>query len=155
MRKNRVLKDGAKYHVTARANRKEMILETDEIKEMFLDVLARAKKKYECRIENFCIMGNHFHLIIQPMNGSSLSRIMQWILSMFARIWNKFHSLTGHVWGERFFSKIIEELNELRATSIYIDENPLAAGLCETKSEWKFGGYWHRLKGIRKIITDF
>ena len=66
MRQARKLVEGARYHVTARANRKEMILDSSARKELFLSVVKRAKEKYEFRLENFCIMGNHFHFVIQP-----------------------------------------------------------------------------------------
>ena len=97
MRKPRELEENARYHVTARANRKEMILETSEMKEMFLSVLRRAKRKYDFRLENFCIMGNHFHFVIQPGRGESLSAIMRWIMSVFAMAYNKIRGFTGHV----------------------------------------------------------
>ena len=84
MRKPRELREGARYHVTARANRKEMILDSGAYKELFLSVLKRAKARYSFRIENFTIMGNHFHLVIVPGKGESLSSIMQWIMSVFA-----------------------------------------------------------------------
>jgi putative transposase len=84
MRLPRELKEGARYHVTARANRKEMILDTSSMKELFLSVVKRAKRKYDFRLENFCLMGNHFHLVVQPGRGESLSTIMRWILSVFA-----------------------------------------------------------------------
>jgi REP element-mobilizing transposase RayT len=50
------LRDGGRYHVIARANRKEMILESTVMKDVFLETVARAKKKYDFRIENFCVM---------------------------------------------------------------------------------------------------
>ncbi|MEJ2627197.1 MAG: transposase, partial [bacterium] len=59
-RKRRKLLQNAKYHVMARANRREMILEAPEMKEMFLEVVKRARKKYKFNIHNFCILGNHF-----------------------------------------------------------------------------------------------
>jgi len=83
MRKPRELKDGALHHVTARANRKEMILDNRGMKDLFLEVIVRAKGKFRFRIENFCVMGNHIHLMIRPGTRESLSRIMQWVLSVF------------------------------------------------------------------------
>ena len=59
MRKSRELKDDARYHGTARANRKEMILDSKGSKELFLEVLRRAKAKYTLRIGNFCVMGSN------------------------------------------------------------------------------------------------
>jgi len=52
-----------------------MILDSSSMKALFLDVVAKAKKRYSFRIENFTVMGNHFHLIIRPGKGESLSRI--------------------------------------------------------------------------------
>ena len=80
MRKRREIIAEARYHVASRANRRQLIFNTPKIKDMFLDVIRRAKTKYCFSITNFCIMGNHFHLIIQPHKNQSLSRIMQWIL---------------------------------------------------------------------------
>ena len=71
MRKPRQLLEGARYHVSARINRKEMLLDPSGIKTMFLEVVKRAKLKYGFKIENFCIMGNHFHFIMQPDEGVS------------------------------------------------------------------------------------
>lgn len=98
-------------------------------------------------------MGNHFHIIIKPGVGVSLFRIMQWILSVFASAYNRLHNLTGHVWGERFFSKAIKNLREYVAIFNYIDENPVRAGLVASRSDWVFGGAFFRKSG-KKAIMD-
>ena len=127
---------GARYHVTARANRKEMILDTSAMKELFLSVVKRAKLKYDFRIENFCIMGDHFHFVIRPGKGESLSAIMRWIMSVFAMAYNKIRGFTGHVWGCRFFSRIISGLRELVQVFEYIDENPVRASQVADRRDW-------------------
>jgi putative transposase len=152
MRHPRKLSDGARYHVTARANRKEMILDSIAMKELFLSVVKRAKKKYDFRLENFCVMGNHFHLIIKPGQGTSLSVIMRWILSVFAMAYNKIMGLTGHVWGERFYSRIIANLRELLQTFEYVDNNPVQASQVTDRREWPWGGLWHDRIGCRDLI---
>lgn len=154
MRKPREIREGARYHVTGRANRKEMILESDEIKILFLSVVKRAKGKYKFRIENFCVMGNHFHLVIIPGKGESLSAIMQWIMSVFAMAFNKIHGLTGHVWGERFFSRIIPGFRELLAIFKYIDENPVRANKVDNGMVWRHGGLWHSRTGCRDLLGN-
>lgn len=154
MRKPRELKDGARYHVTARANRKEMILETKKMKELFLSVVKRAKRKYDFRIENFCIMGNHFHFIIVPGKGESLSAIMRWLLSVFAMAFNRVSGFTGHVWGERFFSRIISGFQSLVQVFKYIDDNPVMANRVNNGRDWLFGGLWHHRSGCREIVDD-
>ncbi len=154
MRKPRELQEDARYHVTARANRKEMILDAGPMKELFLSVVRRAKQKYRFRMENFCVMGNHFHFVIQPGRGESLSTIMRWILSVFAMAFNRIRSLTGHVWGCRFFSRIIVGLWALVEVFDYIDENPVKANQVENKRDWCYGGLWHRRIGDQSILDE-
>jgi putative transposase len=155
MRKPRQLQPGAKYHVSARANRQEMILSNDEVKVLFLDVVKRAKKKYRFKIENFCVMENHFHFILQPNPGVSLSSIMQWLMSVFAMAWNRRHGLTGHVWGQRFFSRIIQSMADFLRVFSYMDQNPVTAGLVRSASDWRFGGCWHRAHEVPDILDTF
>jgi len=148
----RILRAGALYHVTARINRKEMVLDRAAIKELLLGVIKRAKAKYSFRVDNFSIMGNHIHLIIKPAQTASLSRIMQWILGVFAMAYNRLMGLTGHVWGERFRSRIVDGLRAFMKVFKYIDGNPVTAGLASDPKEWRFGGLWHHRTACRDIV---
>lgn len=155
MRRKRILMAGATYHVCARANRGEMILLPEEIKHLFLDTLRRAKKAYRFSVQNFCIMGNHFHLIITPHENESLSRILQWIMSVFAMSYNRRMDLSGHVWGGRFLSRILRSLNAFLESMLYVDCNPVRAGIANHARHWKFGGSYHRLCGNRDVCDAF
>jgi len=151
MRKPRYLINNAEYHVTARINRGEFALETREIKELFLHTVKRAKGKYFFRLKCFVIMDNHIHLLISPGTGENLSKIMQWILSVFAIHYNKYFNLKGHVWYDRFKSKIIENFQQLLATFRYISNNPVKAKMTENPEEYLYGSLWfirHRLFDI-------
>lgn len=140
MRKPRKLIKGAIYHVTMRANRKEMIFESKGIRALYMLVLSLAKDKYLFTIENFIIMGNHVHLMIRPEENENLSRIMQWINSVFAMKYNKIFGLTGHVWGERFYSKPLLTLHEYLTTFAYINNNPVCAKLVNNMYNWAYSG---------------
>lgn len=152
MRKHRELLRGSCYHVSARINRKEMLLAPKPIKELFLVVLGEARKKYRFRVDNFCLMENHFHLMIQPSECESLSSIMQWILSVFAMRYNRMMGLTGHVWGDRFFSRIIRNMFGYEAVFKYIDENPQMGGLTRPLEMWRYAGKWFRRLGEHRLI---
>jgi putative transposase len=154
MRRPRELRAGVRYHVTARANRKEMILDANAMKELFLSVVKRAKEMYDFRLENLCVMGNHFHFIIQPEHGESLSAIMQWIMSVFAMTYNRIKGISGHVWGCRFFSRIIENLRALMQAHEYIDDNPVKASQIEDKRQWRWGGLWFHRTGNADIVES-
>lgn len=151
MRKPRVLEKLARYHVTARVNNKEFFIESNRAKALFVEVLLRAKQRYSFKIENFVIMGNHFHLIIQPAENESLSRIMQWILSVYAMAYNRITGRCGHFWGDRFFSRVLYSLAQYLMVFKYIDDNPLSANIY-TNSEWQYCGSFHRRHGLLYLI---
>ncbi|MDL2229746.1 transposase [Treponema sp. OttesenSCG-928-L16] len=154
MRRNRLIEDNAIYHVTARANRHEMILFCPAMRLLFIKILKRARQKYKFQILNFCIMGNHIHLILKPEKGESLSRIMQWILSVFARAWNKNHYVQGHVWGDRFYSKIINSFQAFIRTFDYITQNPVNARLVNNAWQWKESGLWHWISHRKELLGE-
>jgi len=154
MRQCRIQKDGARYHISARVNNKEMLLESRKVKHLFEDVLVRAKTRFSFQLENFVIMGNHYHLILKPGKNVNLSRIMQWIMSVFAMTYNRLFNHCGHVWGSRFFSRILDSLQEYIKVFQYIDDNPQKAGLIENWQEWEFCGLYHHRTGIKHLICE-
>jgi putative transposase len=99
-------------------------------------------------------MGNHFHFVIQPGKDESLSAIMRWILSVFAMAFNRLKGYTGHVWGSRFFSRIIASLREFMQLFEYIDSNPVRASLVMDAREWKWGRLWRGRSGCRDLIEE-
>jgi putative transposase len=142
MRKPRKLKKNAVYYITAGVNRGENIFFCAAMRQLFLFTLKRAKKKYGFTIHNFRVMSNRIHLIIQPGPDGNLSRIMQWILSVFARAWNRAHGVKGHVWGDRFFSKILDDgFKDFFRTFWHIIENPVKSQCVKRTEEWELGVY--------------
>jgi REP element-mobilizing transposase RayT len=100
MRMLRILIAGALYHVIIKANRQEKVFHNDAMRELFMGVVEKAKKKFNFELLNFVVMGNHVHLLIRPGEGESLSKIMQWIMPMFTRAWNRANGYrTGRLWG--------------------------------------------------------
>jgi REP element-mobilizing transposase RayT len=155
MRKPRLLRKGAKYHVVAKINKGENALISNDIKELFIEVIKRAKKKHKFAIYNFVIMNNHVHFIIQPLHQESLSKILQWILSVFAMHYNKIFKTFGHVWHGRFWSKIIDDIRQFIDTFDYISNNPVKAEMVKKAKDYKYGGLFHILNGIIDVIDIF
>ncbi len=152
MRKPRLLQEGATYHVTARINRNEFLFKSDTIKKMFLHITERAKESHSFQLWNFCIMGNHIHFMIRPTKGESLSRIMQWILGVFARMYNRVFNLHGHVWYDRFKSKVIVSFRQYVNTFVYIAHNPVKAGIVDDPVDYHYSGIACYHKGILGIL---
>jgi REP element-mobilizing transposase RayT len=136
----------------ARANRGEKIFQTQEIKNMFLTIIKRARKRYKFSLHNLCIMSTHFHTIIHPSKNENLSKIMQWILSVFAMHYNRHFKISGHVFYDRFKSKIIYNFRQYVATFIYIAENPVKAGMVKHPEDFEFSGINFFKKGLHTII---
>ena len=100
-------------------------------------------------------MGNHIHLIITPGKDSPLPRIMQWINSVFAKAYNRIKGKSGHLWKERYFSKIIETTRQFIATFEYIVKNPVEAKLIQFAKDFRHSGLYHYLNKLKSIIdTD-
>ena len=139
--------------MSSRINHQEMRLNDAQTKMMFLAVIKRAKSKFTFRLENLTLMGNHFHLIIKPVDKESLSKIMQWILSVFTMAYNKIHHLSGHLWSGRFFSRALLSLQSIVQVSDYIDDNPVSASLVQYRWEWQDGGL-HMRRCCHRHILD-
>jgi REP element-mobilizing transposase RayT len=129
-----------------------MALKAPDIKRLFLNMVVIAKTKFPFELWNFTILDSHIHFLIKPGPGVSLSKIMQWLKCNFAKKWNKIQHTTGHLWGDRFFSRIIRNEADFQNVSTYIDDNPVKAGLVMNAAMWPFGGLSHRLRGIRELL---
>ena len=148
----RCLEDGAEYHVSAKVNRGEMIFKQAFARALFMVVLAEAKLYYDFQIRAFCLMSNHVHFIMKPLENNSLSDIMQWILSNFAMRYNKRLGIHGHVWQGRFFSKILRTIKHFRDAIEYVLNNPVKAKLVKDHRQWKYCGLWSKL---RRLLRTF
>jgi putative transposase len=131
-----------------------MSLLEPRFKALFLSFVAKARRRFHFRLWDFRIMGNHIHFLIKPGEGGALSKIMQWIKCNFAKAWNKEHGRKGHVWGERFHSRIINGMADFLRARECIAENPVKAGLVERAAEWAFGSLYHRLHRLTSLVDD-
>ena len=153
MRKTREKYSGAIYHVVAKANYGEFIFDDDFFKELFLEDLRRVKKKYQFRLKHYCIMSNHIHLMIQTEGNTDISELMKWLLSVFAKQFNKIIGKNGHVWYDRFKSKIVKMIKQYVATFHYISNNPVTAGMCTKAEEYQFSAL-HKIKKNKYDLVD-
>jgi REP element-mobilizing transposase RayT len=151
--RRRQLKQGASYHVICKINRDEIIFDNSIIIAIFYDIVKRCKKKYSFSLENFSIMGNHIHFMLRPGKNASLPRIMQWMNSVFAKTYNRKMGISGRLWKERYFSKIIETARQFVQTFEYIVKNPLAAKLVNRARDYRYSGLYHYLHKIEGIIN--
>ncbi|MCK4524142.1 transposase [candidate division WOR-3 bacterium] len=111
------------YHVMNRGDKGEYIFDDDKMKQLFLKELSFFKNKYLIKLSAFCIMGNHFHLIIKDENGW-ISEFMHDLETIFALKYRKENGGKGYVFQNRFKSQIIHYEKYMQNAIIYVLNNP-------------------------------
>ena len=102
-RKLRIQYPGAIYHVMDRGDRREDIFLDDTDRHRFLETLGEACARTEWEVHAYCLMRNHFHLVMETPRAN-LSVGMQWLLGTYTARFNRRHRLFGHVFSGRFKS---------------------------------------------------
>src|SRR6266849_4570663 len=145
-RPRRFLAAGAYYHVGTRGNNHAPIVVDDGDRAVFLHILRRVRRRYEWRVHASCLMGNHYHLVVEtPL--PNLSDGMRDLNGSYARAFNERHRRRDHVFGRRFWSKLIESEEQYTAAVDYVVNNPLHHGFARRVQEWR----WTSGPGVRPI----
>jgi len=131
---------GGLYHVGARGVRRTSIYRSEGDFELFESILTDVIGRYEWRCHTYCLMPNHYHLLIEtPVTNLSLG--MQRLNSIYAQWFNELHGLSGHVFERRFFSRLVDITYDLLELVRYIVLNPVRAGICADAHGSKRSGY--------------
>ena len=136
------LPDGI-YHVTCRGTGGIFIFVDDLDRGAFTHLLRQAAERFGIRVIAWCLLGTHFHLIVE-CRREELSSAMHRLNSVYAQRFNKRHARRGHVFEERFSAWVITTEDHLHSAIQYVVENPVAAGLCREPQEWAWS--WPRLE---------
>ena len=133
------------YHAINRGNNRADVLGPDGERDMFLGDLARTKARYPFALFGYCLMSNHFHLLLKPAPGQSISRILQSLT--VAHTWRHHRSqgTSGHVWQGRFRSPVIQDGHHLLVVLRYIEANPMRAAMVADPCEYTWSS--HRCHG--------
>ena len=119
------------YHVVTRGNNKRRIYDDDHDRENFLVLLERIARRYGWLFYAYCLMGNHYHLVMQ-IAEKGLSRGMCELNTAYAVTYNLRHDRINHLFGRRFWSELITTDAYLLGACRYVVQNPVRAGLCAT-----------------------
>jgi len=131
---------GAFHHVTARIINSDYWLENAKIKALFLQILSKASLKFDTKVIAYCIMDNHFHLVLQS-DKIRISKFMQTLLSSFALKYNYLTKRKGHVFESRFKSFLIDKESYLMGVIKYVLENPVRARMVQKPSDYTWSSY--------------
>src|SRR5438128_4115616 len=129
-RKLRVEYPGAIYHVMNRGDRREPIFRDDHDRQRFLDTLAEACGKTGWQLHAYCLMGNHFHLLVETPQANLVAG-MKWFLGTYTSRFNRRHRLLGHLFSGRYKALVVDGSGSgyLRSVADYVHLNPVRAKL--------------------------
>lgn len=128
------------YHVIARGNERRSIYRDDVDRQHFLELLAEVRKDYRWRILCYCLLGNHYHLLVQTPEPN-LAVGMRQLNGVYSQWFNRRHARVGHLLQGRYSAKLVQADQHLLAVARYIVRNPVRAGLCEQPGEWRWSSY--------------
>ena len=131
---------GALYHVTCRGNRRERIFSNRIDHLAWFDETERVCRRFHFIIHAFCLMENHYHVLIETPEGN-LGQGMRQLNSAYSQYYNRRHDLVGHVMQGRYKAILVQKDSYLRELARYIVLNPVRAGLVSTPDEWEWSSY--------------
>lgn len=150
----RIKYEGAVYHITARGNEQRSIYEDQKDRLIFFDILYEVKKRYNFFIHAYCLMDNHYHLIIETPEAN-LSNGMRQINGMYTQFYNRKYSRVGHLFQGRYKSILIQKDSHLLEACRYVVLNPIRANIVKYPWQYTWSSYnaTYSMKKVENFLT--
>jgi putative transposase len=134
---------GMWHHALNGGNRREVVFHEPRDYGAFVQAMIDAGRRVPVDLLNYCLMPNHFHLLLRPHHDGDLGRWMQWLLTAHARRYHRRYGTTRHFWQGRFKVFPEEDDDPLATVLRYVERNALRAELVSRAQDWK----WSSLPG--------
>lgn len=131
---------GGLYHVTSRGDRREDIFLDDGDRQQWLALLGRVCDRFDWHCHAYCLMSNHFHIVVETVQGS-LSAGMRQLNGVYTQWHNRTHGRVGHVFQGRFKAILVQRDAYLLELARYVVLNPVRAGTCAMPQQWPWSSY--------------
>ncbi len=153
----RIQYPGAFYHVTSRGNERRNVFRSNRDRKRFLSYLESATQRYGAGIHGFCLMKNHYHLLIETP-GANLSQIMHHINSAYTMYFNVKYERAGHLFQGRYKAILVDVDEYAKELSRYIHLNPVRAGIIDDPEDYPWSSYSFYIgkqKSPKWLVRDF
>lgn len=153
----RISYPGAFYHVISRGNERRDIFKSRSDREKFLSYLESATRRYSARIHAYCLMGNHYHLLMETPDGN-LSQIMHHINGAYTTYSNTKLQKVGHLFQGRYKAILVDRDEYAKELSRYIHLNPVRSNAVDTPEAYDWSSYPYFIGGEKApewLILDF
>jgi putative transposase len=129
------------YHIVCRGNRRDPLFKETNDFLAFFHILHHLHEKIPFEIAAYCLMTNHFHLLLRSQH-ESISKVMALMNKRYANYYNTRYRLTGHVFEKRYFSKLIDDDNGMLEVSRYIHLNPVEAHMVNAPEHYRWSSFY-------------
>jgi len=153
----RIVYPGAHYHVTSRGNARGEIFKNDQDRRAFLDILDVVVSQFQWICHAYCLMGNHYHLMIETPEAN-LSQGMRQLNGVYTQTYNRMRRRVGHLLQGRFKAILLEKDSHLLELCRYIVLNPVRARMVSGPGKWRWSSYKATAgtgKALRFLTTDW
>ncbi len=140
-RERRKLVDGGIYHVIARGHNRSSLFEVIDDYEFFYSALRRFKEIFPFDLYHYCLMPNHFHLLLKIDNSKQLPKLLKSIAQSYSFYVRRKYDRVGYIFQGRYKSLLIESDSYLLECGRYIERNPVRAGLVNDPMEYRWSSY--------------
>jgi putative transposase len=150
-RAKRASEGGLIYHVLNRANARLSIFEDEDDYAAFERILFQAVERTGTDLLAFCVMRNHWHLVVKPHEAGELSRFVGWLTLTHTQRWHahRGNAGAGHLYQGRFKSFPVQEDDHFLTVCRYVERNALKANLVDRAEQWRWCSLWHWNEGGR------
>jgi len=148
---------GAFYHVTSRGNERRTVFQSNRDREKYLSYLESAHERYGAVIHVYCLMGNHYHLLLETPRGN-LSKILHYINGAYTTYFNIKRGRSGHLFQGRYKGILVDKDEYCKELSRYVHLNPVRAGIVKAPLEYPWSSYRYyvgRDKKPKWLTTEF
>jgi len=130
---------GQYYHVLNRANRRAVVFHEPADYAAFIGLIAKSQLRLTLPVIAVCLMPNHVHLVVRPLDDATLARWMQWLFTTHARHYHEKYGTSGHVWQGRYKHCPVQNDHYLITLIRYVERNALRAKLVARAEDWRWG----------------
>lgn len=154
-RRPRLAAGGLAYHVLNRRVGRLPLFDTPADYTAFEKILAEDHANSRIRIAAYCLMPNHWHLLLWPRHDGELSEVLRWITVTHTQRWHVHHQTagTGPVYQGRFRSFPVQTDEHFLTVARYVERNALRAKLARRAEDWKWSSLWRRDQGNSTLTT--
>jgi putative transposase len=147
------------HHVVQRGNHGQDVFRDEADFLRYMNVLETHAEKHSVGILAYCLMRNHVHLLIVPQSIQAPAQMMHAVAGAYCKYFNNKYGTKGHLWEARYYSSVVDSDAYRWTVALYIERNPIRAGLTSRPEDWRYSSARHHASGapdlrVNQVLYD-